>query len=162
VLAAAAVFAAAPGVASAQNAPVSGTVSPALSLTLGGPATFTQFTPGVANTYTATTSANVISTGGDGALSVADAGATNIGKLVNGTFTLAQALQAAATSAGGTGAPLAAVGGSANPTTLLTYAAPVSNDNVTLTFKQAIGSTEALRTGTYSKSLVFTLSTTTP
>ena len=56
----------------------------------------------------------------------------------------------------------AAVGGSANPTSLLTYGGPVSNDQVTLGFRQAIGQNEALRTGTYSKTLTFTLSTTTP
>ena len=38
----------------------------------------------------------------------------------------------------------------------------MSNDPVDVTFKQAIGANEALRTGTYSKSLTFTLSTTTP
>ena len=54
------------------------------------------------------------------------------------------------------------VGGSAAPTTLLTYAGPSSNDAVTVTFKQAIGVNEALRTGTYSKTLTFTLSTTNP
>jgi hypothetical protein len=42
------------------------------------------------------------------------------------------------------------------------YAAPVSNDVVPVTFKQAIGRTDALRTGAYSKTLTFTLSTTTP
>ena len=45
---------------------------------------------------------------------------------------------------------------------LLTYSGPVSNDAVTLTFSQAIGANEALRTGSYSKTLTFTLSTTTP
>jgi hypothetical protein len=39
---------------------------------------------------------------------------------------------------------------------------PVSNDQVTIAFKQAIGANEALRTGTYSKTLTFTLSTTAP
>jgi hypothetical protein len=33
---------------------------------------------------------------------------------------------------------------------------------VTIGFRQPIGSTDALRTGTYSKTLTFTLSTTTP
>ena len=33
---------------------------------------------------------------------------------------------------------------------------------VDVTFKQAIGANDALRTGTYSKTLTFTLSTTTP
>ena len=40
--------------------------------------------------------------------------------------------------------------------------APVSNDAVTITFKQAIAANEPLRTGVYSKTLTFTLSTTTP
>ena len=44
----------------------------------------------------------------------------------------------------------------------MTYAAPISNDAVTVTFTQYIGANDALRTGTYSKTLTFTLSTTTP
>ena len=43
-----------------------------------------------------------------------------------------------------------------------TWTAPVSNDLTTVTFKQAVGANEALRTGTYSKALTFTLSTSTP
>ena len=43
-----------------------------------------------------------------------------------------------------------------------TWTAPVSNDPVTLTFRQHIGATQPLRTGAYSKTLTFTLSTTTP
>ena len=39
---------------------------------------------------------------------------------------------------------------------------PVSNDVVDVTFKQAIGAGDALRTGTYSKTLTLTLSTTSP
>ena len=46
--------------------------------------------------------------------------------------------------------------------TVKTYSGPVSNDTATVTFKQAIGATDALRTGTYSKTLTFTLSTTNP
>ena len=45
---------------------------------------------------------------------------------------------------------------------LLTWSAPVSNDAVTLEFQQSIGMTDALRTGSYTKTLTFTLSTTTP
>ena len=112
--------------------------------------------------YNASTSANVISTAGNGRISVADPSSTNTGKLMNGTFTLAQALQASATSAAGTGSAFAPVGGSANPTPLLTYTGPTSNDTVTLNFRQVIGRTEALRTGAYSKTLTFTLSTTQP
>ena len=134
---------------------VGGNVPATLSLTLGAPATFGAFTPGVARDYNASTTANVISTAGDATLSVADPSATNTGKLVNGTFTLPQPLQA---SGGGAFAP---VGGSASPTALKTWSAPTSNESVPITFRQSIGANDALRTGTYSKTLTFTLSTTT-
>ena len=42
------------------------------------------------------------------------------------------------------------------PTSLLTYSGPVSNDSVLVSFKQSIGATDALRTGTYGKPLTFT------
>jgi hypothetical protein len=61
---------------------------------------------------------------------------------VNGTFSLAQPLQVS-------GVPK-------------TWNAPVSNDTVTLGFKQSIGANDALRSGSYSKVLTFTLSTTNP
>ena len=48
------------------------------------------------------------------------------------------------------------------PLNLLAYGGPISNDAVTLDFKQSIGAGDPLRTGTYSKTLTFTLSTTTP
>ena len=51
-----------------EEAPVGGTVPATLSLTLGAPATFGAFTPGVAKEYTAASTANVISTAGDAAL----------------------------------------------------------------------------------------------
>jgi hypothetical protein len=38
----------------------------------------------------------------------------------------------------------------------------VSNDPVSIEVRQAIGATDPLRTGIYSKTLVFTLSTTSP
>jgi hypothetical protein len=140
-----------------EDVPVGGNVPATLSLTLGTPAQFGAFTPGVDQDYLASSTANVISTAGDATLSVADPATANTGKLVNGAFALAQTLQATANA--GTYAP---VGGSANPTSLLTYAGPVSNDSVTLGFKQTIGRTEPLRTGTYAKTLTFTLSTTNP
>ena len=65
-----------------------------LSLTLGAPATFGAFTPGVAREYTASTTATVISTAGDATLTVADPSTTAPGRLVNGSFALAQPLQA--------------------------------------------------------------------
>jgi hypothetical protein len=144
------------------NGSAGGTVGATLALTLGTPATFGAFTPGVAKDYDASTTANVISTAGDAALSVADPSSSSTGHLVNGAFSLPSALQAAATSPAGTGKPLADVGGSAAPAGLLTYSGPVSNDPVAVSFRQHIGADDALRTGAYAKTLTFTLSTTTP
>ncbi len=141
---------------------VGGTVPATLSLTLGNPATFGAFTPGVATDYFASTTANVISTAGNATLSVADPSSTSTGRLVNGSFTLPQTLQARARNATTTSPAYNNVGSSASPLNLLSWDNPISNDAVTLEFKQSIGANDALRTGTYSKSLTFTLSTTAP
>jgi hypothetical protein len=81
---------------------------------------------------------------------------------MNGSFFLPQRLQARARNAANTGTAYNNVGSSASPLNLLSYSAPISNDAVTLEFKQSIGANDALRTGTYSKTLTFTLSTTQP
>ena len=93
--------------------------------------------PGVDHEYTATTTANVISTAGDASLTVSDPG-----HLMNGTFALPESLRVDIAPAAWTG--------------------PVSNAAVAITFRQHIGATDALRTGTYNKILTFTLSTTSP
>jgi hypothetical protein len=125
-----------------ETAPVTGSVPATLSLTLGTPAAFGAFTPGVAKEYTASTEATVTSTAGDATLSVADLTGNKTGYLVNNAFSLPQPLQ-------GLGV-------------VKTWSAPTSNEKVPVTFKQAIGATDALRTGSYSKTLTFTLSTTQP
>ena len=56
------------------------------------------FTPGVAKDYVTTLAANVISTGGEATLSVADPSPTATGRLVNGAFALPRALQLNATA----------------------------------------------------------------
>jgi hypothetical protein len=71
-----------------------------------------------------------------------------------------QALEANATNAANPNSPFAPIG--ANPVTLLTYTGPVTNDTVTIGIRQPISSTDGLRTGSYSKTLTFTLSTTSP
>jgi peptidoglycan/xylan/chitin deacetylase (PgdA/CDA1 family) len=114
-----------------------GTVPATLALTLGAPATFGAFTPGVTRVYTASTTANVVSTAGDATLSFSEPG-----HLTNGAFTLPQPLQVALSKAA--------------------WTAPVSNDPVTVTFTQRVEATDALRTGAYRRTLLFTLSTTTP
>jgi X-Pro dipeptidyl-peptidase len=116
---------------------VGGTVPATLSLTLGSSPSFGAFTPGLAKEYTASTTANVISTAGDATLSVSDPG-----HLTNGSFSLPEPLRVDIAPASWTG--------------------PVSNASVAIAFHQHIGANDALRTGTYSKTLTFTLSTTTP
>jgi hypothetical protein len=51
-----------------------GTVPATLSLALGAPASFGAFTPGVGKDYTASTTANVISSAGDATLNLPSAG----------------------------------------------------------------------------------------
>lgn len=116
---------------------IGGTVPATLSLTLGRPALFGAFTPGLERTYTASTTATVTSTAGDAALSVSDPG-----HLRNGAFTLPEPLQVAVSPLGWSG--------------------PVSNAPVTIGFSQKVNANDALRTGTYAQTLMFTLSTTTP
>ena len=116
---------------------VGASVPATLALTLGTPGAFGAFTPGVAKDYTATTSANVISTAGDAALTFSDPG-----HLANGAFTLPEPLQIELSKSA--------------------WSAPASNDPVTITFRQHIGAGDALRTGAYSRTVTFTLSTTTP
>ena len=93
---------------------VGGTVPATLALTLGTPASFGAFMPGVGKDYAAQTTATVISTAGDAALSVADPSPTATGKLVNGTFSLNQPLRPRPPRpAAGPAGAFAAVGGSA-------------------------------------------------
>ncbi len=87
--------------------------------------------------YATQTKANVISTAGDAALSVSDPG-----HLTNGAFTLPEPLRVSLSKT--------------------TWTGPVSNDKVDIAFNQLIKANDPLRTGTYSKTLTFTLSTTQP
>ena len=66
-----------------------------LSLTLGAPASFGAFTPGVARDYAASTTALVTSTAGNATLTVHDASTVATGHLVNGAFSLPQSLRRA-------------------------------------------------------------------
>jgi X-Pro dipeptidyl-peptidase len=140
---------------------VEGEVPPTLNLTVTGSAVFDPFVPGLAQDYFTTLGATVTSSAAHAALTVADPSPIATGRMVNGAFSLAQPLQARATTAGFEG-EYAAIGGSSAPTPLLSYAGPVSSDAVTIGLKQSIGSSDPLRTGTYSKTLTFTLSTTQP
>jgi hypothetical protein len=140
---------------------VTGNVPGTLALTVGN-TDLGAFTPGLAKLYNAGTMANVISSAGDAVLSVSDPSSTATGHLVNGAFSLPQPLQARARNAANTSTAYNNVGSSASPLNLLAYDGPISNDPVSVEFQQAIGANDALRTGIYSKTLVFTLSTTNP
>jgi len=126
--------------------------------------TFGTFVPGVGTNYNTALPATVTTTTGDAALSVTDTSSTAPGHLVNGAFSLASALQARAVGLGDSPlpafAPLSETAGTA--LSLRSWSAPVTSAPLTLDLRQAVGATEALRAGTYSKSLTFTLSTTTP
>jgi hypothetical protein len=119
------------------TASVAGTVPATLSLSLGAPASFGTFTPGLDKEYTVQTTATVTSTAADATLSVSDRR-----HLANGAFSLPEALRVEIAPASWTG--------------------PVSNGTSTITFRQHIGTNDPLRTGAYSRTLTFTLSTTSP
>ena len=122
----------APPDATGNTATTTFTVLAARRLAVGGTVAATlasRSAPGVlrrvhagrhARTYTAPTTANVISTAGDAALTVAD---PRPGHLVNGTFA----------------APAAAAGRGSNRRRPWTYAAPVSNAAVAIGFTQLVG-----------------------
>jgi predicted extracellular nuclease len=136
---------------------ISGNVPATLALTLGTPASFGTFVPGDPRDYSAGMIATVTSTGADAQLSVLDPSSTATGRLVNGSYALAQQLQVNANN--GAFAPMRTDNG---PLTLLSWTGPVSKQPVALGFKQTIGAAEGLRTGPYAKTLTFTLSTTAP
>ena len=127
---------AAPAAAEFAPGTVGGTVPATLSLAIA-PASFGAFTPGATREYTAATTATVTSTAGDATLSVSDPG-----HLANGPFTLPEPLRVE-------------LGKSA-------WTAPTAAESVAVAFKQLIKSTDPLRTGTYSRTVTFTLSTTSP
>jgi hypothetical protein len=139
---------------------VGGNVDSFLSLSIGNAGSFGTFVPAVARTYDTAAAATVTSTAGDAALSVTDTDTVNPGRLVNGTLALPSALTVRAANAAQPNPAYVPVTGT--PTTLLTYTGPTTTDAVTLGFRQAIGATDVLRAGSYSKTLTFTLSTTTP
>ena len=138
------------------DVPVGGSVPSALSLTVATPAPLGPFVAGVAADYNQSAAASVTSTAGNAALSVSDPSSDHTGHLVNGAYWLPSPVQAAA---GGAFAP---VGGLASPTVLRSWTAPVSNDPVTIQLRQSIGAADGLRAGTYAKTFMFTLTTTSP
>jgi sugar phosphate isomerase/epimerase len=143
---------------------VGGNVPSLLALSLPAqPGSFGTFAPTVSKAYETAVAATVTSTAGNATLSVADPGLVAPGHLVNGTFSLPSPLNVKAAntaSPGGTYAPLPEA--ASTPLNLLTYPGPVNGDIVTIGFRQQINAADVLRSGTYAKTLTFTLSTTAP
>jgi len=127
-------------------------VAPTLGLSLSAATAFPAFVPGETRDYTTSTTATVVSTAADAALTVNDPGAAKSGYLSNGSFSLAKPLQVKAGAGDWKGIP----------SSLATWATPVGKTTVDLSFKQTIAENDPLRSGRYSTTLVFTLSTTTP
>ncbi|RKQ87331.1 FG-GAP repeat protein [Solirubrobacter pauli] len=116
---------------------VGGTVPAVLSLSLGAPAAFPPFVPGKAQDYSAVQKATILTTAGKATLSFSDPG-----HMTNGAFSLAEPLRIEPAKSVWTG--------------------PASNETVDITFKQLIKANDPLRTGTYSKTVTFTLATNEP
>jgi type 1 glutamine amidotransferase len=136
---------------------VGGSVAGVLSLTLGPAPSLGSFEPAVARDYTASVASTVTSTMSAAKLTVRDPSANATGRLVNGSAALAQPLQLRTGSTAF--APLSTIGA---PLTLRTWSGPVSGDTQAIDLKQSIGATEPLLVGNYSKTIVFTLASTTP
>ena len=130
-----------------EEAPVGGTVPATLSLTLGAPASFGAFTPGVAREYTASTTANVISTAGDAALTVSRPEQQRARPPGQRHVQPAAAAAGGGQRAAGDGQDVRGAGVQRRRDGEL---------------QQSIAANDALRTGTYAKTLTFTLSTTSP
>ena len=143
-------------------ATIGGNVQSLLQLSIvntGG--SFGTFVPGQNATYNTALAATATTTTADAALSVADLSGNQPGKLVNGAFSLANPVGVRALGLGDDPATaFTPVTGAAQ--TLKSWSTPITAAPLTLGFRQQIGGTEALRAGSYGKTLTFTLSTTTP
>jgi plastocyanin len=138
---------------------VGGTVPDVLSVGISPSASLGQFLLGAARDYTADLPATITSTMANATLTANDPSASSPGHLINGSYVMAQPLQIKATN---TANPAASFAPLTSPVALLSWSGPVSSDNVTISFKQPIAATDPLRSGQYAKTLVFTLSTSTP
>jgi sugar phosphate isomerase/epimerase len=140
-------------------AEVGGNVPSALALSVSPGVGFGTFMPATARTYETALAASVVATTGDATLAVTDPGPSP-GHLVNGANALAAPLQIRAVNAAVPGSAWMPLG-AAN--TLLTYTGPTAGaDAVTIGLRQAIAANEVLRSGTYAKTLTFSLTTTAP
>ena len=156
------------GGANSTDVPVGGEVGGGVEGSLGltipaGPWSFGTFIPGLARNYDLNLGAQVTSTAGNAALSVADNSTNAPGRLVNGSFALATPLALRAPSPAVPNpayVPMPTTTGT--PVAIRSWTGPVTNDGVQIGLRQSIGANEPLRSGSYSKNLTFTLQSATP
>jgi len=141
---------------------VGGTVPGVLALNIAGSGNLGTFAPGVTRDYTAGLAATATSTASAAVLTVRDPSATATGHLVNGTSSLRSPLQVRATDAANPDTAYAPLSESGARVNLLAFPAPTSEHALSIGFKQSIAADEPLVAGGYGKTLVFTLSATTP
>lgn len=154
------------------NAAVGGLTPGVLSLSISSTASLGAFVPGIDATgainqpYSATVAGTVTPAAANAILTVADLSspAGIAGHMYNSAgsgYSLNSAPQASGSSSG-VGAVCSTLSSiSAAPLTLITSNTPIANDTPTVTLAQSVAATDPLRTGTYSKILTFTLSSTT-
>jgi hypothetical protein len=133
-----------------------------LALNIAGSGNLGTFLPGVSADYTASLAATATSTASAAVLTVRDPSATATGHLVNGTSALRAPLQVRATDATHADSAYAPLSETGERVNLLAFPTPTSNHVLSIGFKQSISADESLVTGGYGKTLVFTLSATTP
>ena len=142
-----------------QEVGVGGVVPGVLSLEITGSGNFGAFQPAVTRDYFASVNARATSSATAAELTVRDPSSQSTGHLVNGGRALAQAVQV---RAGGASSAYAPVPENGSRLRLLAFPQPFSAEPFTIGFKQTINATEPLIIGGYGKTLVFTLSATTP
>jgi PKD repeat protein len=141
---------------------VGGVVPGVLSLSITGSANFGAFTPGVTRDYLASLAATATSSATAAELTVRDPNSQSTGHLVNGSRALEQPVQVRATDQANPDSAYAPVPENGARLRLLAFSSPFTGRPLTIGFKQSIAATESLVTGGYGKTLVFTLSPTTP
>jgi sugar phosphate isomerase/epimerase len=143
---------------------VGGDVPSVLQLSVSPSTSFGTFVPNLTQAYTTALSATALATTGNAELAVSDASTTAPGHLVNGAFSLPSALGARALALGDpTSTPYTSLSETAaTPVTLKSWSSPIAATALTVGLRQQIAASDVLRAGTYSKTLTFTLSTTTP
>ena len=126
---------------------IAGNVPATLALTIGAPASFGTFVPAVARDYESSLVANVVSTASAVHAERPRPELHRHREARQRARALASPLQIKATNRAVTNAAFAPLRSDRSPLRLLSYTGPVSNDPVTIGFRQSIAATEPLLHG---------------